>query len=290
MTSLDAEVESNETSLVGLIAQIREALGIELKDRFKDDFAKMHPLAAEYSIGKLDSGGTETKGATTWGSIRGWLLKHGLIFTQPLTRTTSYVQDVVQPQAYDAAVGAIEEKSNQLGFEKAELEQKQGKLVNKMGEDVVDDTRSLVNAGAQVFSTSKLVLQEFAFTDQVRPFLTLRSAYMDSNALAREMGLGEVQLHHLVTENMVKLLRSTQPHLNPQALRDNQRYQYMSSPGGHIGYQKWHRHYDATMAAFIIPFPPGQMTVDDLVIVMHNYYQSDHGMNITKRIPGVSLI
>jgi hypothetical protein len=73
-------------------------------------------------------------------------------------------------------------------------------------------------------------------------------------------------------------------------MRDNTRYQYMSSPGGHIGYETWHRHYDSTMFAFIATFPASQMKEADLVQAMHNYYQSDHGFNVTKRIPGVNLI
>lgn len=92
----------------------------------------------------------------------------------------------------------------------------------------------------------------------------------------------------MVTNRMVALLAAAQPQIKPHNLRN--RFIYWSSPGGHIGYESWHRHYDVTMALFIAKFPPGTMTAQDLIVSMHDYYQNDHGYNVTKRIPGVSLI
>jgi hypothetical protein len=39
-------------------------------------------------------------------------------------------------------------------------------------------------------------------------------------------------------------------------------------PGGHIGYETWHKDYDSAMASVIASFPPGQMTDDDLIFAM----------------------
>jgi hypothetical protein len=219
--------------------------------------------------------------------VRGWLLDNGLIFTQPMTRTTTYVQEVVQPQAKDAAQDALQILAEQHGFTLAQL-QAGGKQSEAMAEEAVDKSRSRVNSGGSPFTNAKFVLQEFAFSEQLRPYLTLRSAYAESRELAQAAGLGEKQEHHLVTNKMLSLLLASQPQIKPAALRD--RHIYWSSPGGHIGYEEWHRHYDATMAAFILKFPPGMMTEKDLIVEMHNYYQSDHGFSVTKRIPGVSLI
>jgi hypothetical protein len=206
------------------------------------------------------------------------LLEHGLIFSQPLTRTTSYVKEVAQPQAVYAAIDGIGIAAKENGLKVDEIAQAKGKSVEHIAEAVVERSRSDVNAGA------------FAFSEQIRPLTTLRSAYAESAALANEIGLGERQLHHLVTKDMVKLLKVSQPQIKPQEMRDNPDLQKMSAPGGHIGYEKWHRHYDATMAAFISFFPPGKMLPEDLILEMHNYYQSDHGFDITKRIPDVKLI
>lgn len=287
LSSMDADVVSSEQSLATLIAQIREALGIELKDRFPDEFAQMHVLARDYSITHLDKAPQETKGATSWGSVRAWLLANGLIFTQPMTRTTSYVRDVVQPQAEEAARDAVEILAEQSGFTIEDLIA-DGKQVATVGSEAVDKSRPRVNAGNSPFGAGKVVLQEFAFSEQIRPYLTLRSAYTVSRELAQAAGLGERQEHHLVTNKMVAILQASQPQIKPQQLRD--RYIYWSSRGGHIGYEKWHRHYDLMMSIFITKFPPGTMTVLDLLQEIHNYYQSDHGYNVTKRIPGVQLV
>jgi hypothetical protein len=169
VSTLDAEVESEEESLAHLIAKIREALGIELKDRFAKEFAKMHPLASEYCIEKLDSAPPAVKGATSWGPVRGWLLDKGLIFTQPLTRTTSYVQEVVQPQAKDGATDAIGLAADKHGFTTDDLVAEKKMELSEIGDAIVDHSRPAVNAGEVPFGLSKPILQEFAFSEQVRP-------------------------------------------------------------------------------------------------------------------------
>ena len=287
LKSLDDGVEASESSLAGLITQIREALGIELKDRFPQEFAKMHPLAREYIISKLDKADESVKGATDWSTVRAWLLVNGMIFTQPMTRTTTYVADTVQPQAVDSARDAIDILAEKSGFTLSDLTA-DGKQILTIATDAVEKSRSRINAGGSPFSTGKSILQEFAFTEAVRPYLTLRAAYSESRELAQAAGLGEKQEHHLVTNRMVALLAAAQPQIKPHNLRN--RFIYWSSPGGHIGYESWHRHYDVTMALFIAKFPPGTMTAQDLIVSMHDYYQNDHGYNVTKRIPGVSLI
>jgi hypothetical protein len=287
LKSMDDSVEGSEVSLASLIARIREALGIELKDRFPKEFEKMHVLARDYTIGRLDKADKTVKGATDWLTVRAWLLSNGLIYTQPLTRTANYVAQVVQPQAEDAACDAIDILAEKSGFTLEDLTA-DGKQVKAIGSEAVDKSRSRVNAGESPFATGKIALQEFAFAENIRPYLMLRSAYAESRELAQAAGLGERQEHHLVTNKMVNLLMATQAQIKPQALRN--RYIYWSSPGGHIGYETWHRHYDVTMAIFIAKFPPGTMKPEDLILEMHNYYQSDHGFNVTKRIPGVSLI
>jgi hypothetical protein len=287
---LDDEVESKENSLAALIAQIRGALGVDLRDRFRSEFEKMHPEASGYSVAKLDEGDSTVKGATSWPNVRNWLLAEGMIFRQPLTQTTTYVKNVAQPQAEYAADAALADKCEELGIDIVDLESKLGMKKSNAASEVVEKSRSQVNAGAGTFSLAKAVLQEFAFSEKVRPFLTLRSVYLDSDAVARALGLGPVQLHHLVTERMVAQLKASQPQLNPQQLRDNVKYQANSSPGGHFGYEKWHRHYDSEMKATISKYPPGQMQLSDLVLMIHNYYQSDHGFNITKKIPNVNLL
>ena len=287
LKTIDDSVEAEEASLAGLISKIREALGIELKDRFPQEFAKMHPLARDYVTSRLDKADKNVKGATEWHTVRGWLLANGLIFTQPMTRTTSFAAEVVQPQAVDSARDAIDILAEKSGFTLADLTA-DGKQLPTIAIEAVEKARSRVNAGGSPFATGKSILQEFAFTEAIRPYMTLRAAYAESRELAQAAGLGERQEHHLVTNKMVALLTASQSQIKPHDLRN--RFIYWSSPGGHIGYESWHRHYDVTMALFIAKFPPGKMTAQDLIVAMHNYYQSDHGFNVTKRIPGVSLI
>jgi hypothetical protein len=243
----------------------------------------MDSLASEYSIGKLEEAGTDVQTADNWQTVRAWLLENGLIFTQPLTRTTAFVREKTQPQAESAAHEAIKAAADQHGFSMEDIDQDKP-------EKIVDRSRSDVNSGTAPFSTAKYILQEWGFDIRIRPLLTLKNAYLESSALANEIGLGERQLHHLVTEKMVDALAIYQPHIPGQALRDNPGYQYMSSPGGHIGYERWHRDYDNHMLNFIRSFPPGALSLNRLTLEIHNYYQSDHGENVTKRIPGVNLL
>jgi hypothetical protein len=277
VTSLDDEKQE----LQNLIIQI--LLGLHLSIRFDREFAKMHLLSKEYSLSKLSESSEAIKAAPSWSPVRDWLLQNGLIFTQPMTRTTSFAREVNQPQARDAAQLAIGDAADEHGFKVADVP-------TDAAERIVERSRSDINAGAVPFETSKIVLQEFAFDQRIRPHLVLRHGFLESSALANTVGIGERQLHHLITVSMVAVLVLSQPQIPAQALRDSLRYQYWASPGGHIGYERWHRMYDAHMIAYITSFPPGQLTPMELITEIHNWYQSDHGEGVTRRIPGVSLI
>lgn len=279
------ELSKEEHDLADKLKQLFEVFGedwMPLGKRFAKEFAMMHPLAAEYTISKLEEADEPTQKAKTWQPVRAWLLVNGQIFTEPLTRTAKFVKEVTQPKAESAAESAVKNIADKNGFELQDLPTKVTNIVEK--------ERSDVNAGSVPFDTAKGILQEFGFNEGISPVLTLVRAYEQSSALFIELGLGEIQLHHLITEKMVAALNIAHPALPGQQLRDTSRYQYMSSPGGHIGYEKWHRDYDNYMVSFINSFPPGALNVDRLILEVHNYYQSDHGHNVTKRIPGVNLL
>ena len=278
------QVASEEDQYAAVLQRIWEALGLTtLAARFKREFDKMHPLAAEYCKSKLDSADDGVQKAQTWQPVRAWLVDNGLIFTQPLTRTTTFVATVTQPKAESAVDSAIEVVAKKNGFQAKDV------AADKPAK-IVERSRSDVNAGSPPFEQSKGILQEFGFDERISPVLTLKGAYVESAALANELGLGEIQLHHLITEKMVTALALYHPSFPGQQLRDTQKYQYNSSPGGHIGYERWHRAYDTYMVGFIASFPQGTLTQQRLILEVHNYYQTDHGENVTKRIPGVNLL
>jgi hypothetical protein len=243
----------------------------------------MHPIAKTYCLEKLEEAPDTIKGATSWGSVRNWLIANGMIFTQPLTRTTNYGRQVNQQHAEGSAHDAVAQVARANGFRVQDLPA-------NVHLAIVERSRSDVNAGTTPFDVAKGLLQDSALDTRIRPHLLLRYAYEDSAALANEVGLGERQLHHLITRSMVAALQASQPQLDAQAMRDNPTYQYMSSPGGHIGYETWHRHYDNQMLAYIRSVPPNTMTEAQLITRVHIYYQSDHGFGVTRRVPGVSLI
>lgn len=59
----------------------------------------------------------------------------------------------------------------------------------------------------------------------------------------------------------------------------------MSSPGGHIGYQRWHIDMDNEMIKFI-GRQGRDLTEKQLLRFIHDYYQRPDLIN---RIPGVDL-
>ncbi len=281
-----AELSKEEHALADKLRQLFEVFGEEwepLGERFKKEFQKMHELASEYSLGKLEEADPALRKSQTWQPVRAWLLAKGLIFTEPMTRTTKFVKEVTQPKAESAADSAIKDAANKYGFSVKDVPP-------AARNNIVDNSRSEVNAGSSPFDLAKGILQEFGFSEQISPVLTLKNAYLNSSALANELGFGEIQLHHLITNQMVAALAITQGQIPGQQLRDNTKYQYNSSPGGHIGYERWHRQYDSYMVGFITRFPSGTLTVDRLILEIHNYYQTDHGENVTKRIPGVNIL
>jgi Domain of unknown function (DUF4157) len=158
----DNVVEGVEDSLSSSLKLIMEKIYVEigLKERFKSEFAKMDVLASEYSLKKLKEDKTIQK-AGSWQEIRSWLLTNGLIFTQPLTTTTNFAKERTDPKAELAAQDAIKEVNSK-----------------KDASTIVEKNRSDVNAGIQPFDTAKSILQEYAFSENISPFLTLKKAYV----------------------------------------------------------------------------------------------------------------
>jgi hypothetical protein len=159
----DDAVESGQDTIKAKMAPIIEKIRLKLglKERFKAEFAKMDGLASEYSLQKLEEDKAIQK-AESWQLVRTWLLTNGLIFTEPLTRTTKFAKQRTQEKAKFAAEDAI-------------------KAVNsdKEAEKLVEKNRSKVNAGEEPFSLAKDILQEYAFSEQISPYLTLKKAYVD---------------------------------------------------------------------------------------------------------------
>jgi hypothetical protein len=94
----------------------------------------------------------------------------------------------------------------------------------------------------------------------------------------------EIQNHHLITNQMVDALDRV-GFQGGQALRARQDLQYLSSPGGHVGYEEWHRILDDDMVAFIY-LKRGSLTESGLLEFIQNYYQD---AAVAWRIPGVNL-
>jgi hypothetical protein len=92
------------------------------------------------------------------------------------------------------------------------------------------------------------------------------------------------QNHHLVTEQMVTALDEV-AFEGGESLRASERLQYLSSRGGHVGYEDWHRVMDRTMVDFI-KLKGESLTESTLLEFIHNYYQKP---TISWRIPGVDL-
>jgi hypothetical protein len=91
-----------------------------------------------------------------------------------------------------------------------------------------------------------------------------------------------IQKHHLVTEKMARALDELG--LSGQFLRKQDSLQYPSTPGGHVGYEDWHRNYDQHMLGFIETTPG--LTEEALLKEIHRYYQSGEA---AARIPDVDL-
>ena len=102
-----------------------------------------------------------------------------------------------------------------------------------------------------------------------------------ANLLAKKQA---IQNHHLVTNKMVSALNSVGFN-DAQALRKRTDLQYFSSPGGHIGYDSWHRAMDSHMVRYITR--QGQsLNEEKLLRHIHEFYQQPEAM---RRIPGVDL-
>tara|TARA_R110002124_G_scaffold104944_2_gene255424 strand:- start:372 stop:857 length:486 start_codon:yes stop_codon:yes gene_type:complete len=103
------------------------------------------------------------------------------------------------------------------------------------------------------------------------------------NANLKKAG-GVRQNHHLITNKMVDALDDI-GFSGGLALRNRKALQYMSSPGGHIGYERWHIDMDNDMLNFIRR-QGDDLTEVSLLRYIQNYYQHPDLMN---RIPGVDL-
>ncbi|MFT4559235.1 MAG: hypothetical protein ACI92S_004625, partial [Planctomycetaceae bacterium] len=90
------------------------------------------------------------------------------------------------------------------------------------------------------------------------------------------------QNHHLVTNQMAEALDDVG--LSGATLRARRGLQYMSAPGGHTGYERWHINYDVDMLRFIRNTPDLDETT--LLREIHRYYQSG---DVARRIPNVDL-
>ncbi|MEZ6133440.1 MAG: hypothetical protein R3C53_00885 [Pirellulaceae bacterium] len=77
----------------------------------------------------------------------------------------------------------------------------------------------------------------------------------------------------------------TQIGLPGQSLRNRVNLQYLTSPGGHIGQEKWHIAMENEMLSFIRRRGKS-LTEKELLEKLHDYYQKPE---IAGRIPGVNL-
>ncbi|MEM9826032.1 MAG: Ig-like domain-containing protein [Planctomycetota bacterium] len=94
----------------------------------------------------------------------------------------------------------------------------------------------------------------------------------------------ERQLHHLISNPMVRALEKV-GFANARTLRDSKAMQYLSSPGAHVGYEKWHRAADSHFVEFI-KRKGSSLTESDLIKEINRYYKSG---DIASRIPGVNV-
>jgi hypothetical protein len=94
------------------------------------------------------------------------------------------------------------------------------------------------------------------------------------------------QNHHLVSNPIVDALEEVGlSRETAMALRNNPALQKMSAPGGHVGWEKWHRAYDRHMADWVRK-QGTSLKVTDFFDEINRYYQSGEA---AIRIPGVNL-
>ncbi len=144
---------------------IREKLGLKsIKEEFAAEFDKMHISAKEYCFRKLDENPNDAvQHATSWGPVKSWLERNGMIFLQPMSQTTVFVDKVTQPKAQHAAQQAIDNENV---------------AANNTSEGTVEDNRSRVNAGSGgIFLDAKNALITFGFEFNRDPFNALVNFY-----------------------------------------------------------------------------------------------------------------
>jgi len=95
------------------------------------------------------------------------------------------------------------------------------------------------------------------------------------------------QNHHLISMPIVRALEEFAGISNEtaMALRNNPMLQKMSIPGGHVGWEGWHRAYDSYMVNYIQRKGPNFKFVD-FVNEIDRYYATGEP---ARRIPGVNL-
>ncbi len=171
-----------------------------IQERFKAEFAKMDELAAEYSLTKLKKiKNKKIKQADNWKVVREGLLKYGMIFKQPLSLATNFGKERTCKHALSAVESAVEEVIRKEKIPpKAEFKNAPKKIVKK--------SQPKVNKGSDIFETSKIVLQEYAFDKRISPVLTLKNAYIKSDELKNELGLGLAELVEIV--EMLKSMKN----------------------------------------------------------------------------------
>ncbi|MCO6044517.1 HINT domain-containing protein [Aeoliella sp. ICT_H6.2] len=101
---------------------------------------------------------------------------------------------------------------------------------------------------------------------------------------AQRSAINVIENHHLVSNKMLSALDDV-GFAGGHALRNRRSLQYMSSPGGHVGYEDWHRIMDDDMVRYIRQQGP-DLTENALLQHIHNYYQQPE---LSWRIPGVNL-
>jgi hypothetical protein len=100
----------------------------------------------------------------------------------------------------------------------------------------------------------------------------------------REVG---AQNHHLISNPIGDALQQVGLSAETvKALRDNPALQKMSIPGGHKGWETWHRAYDDYMVNYIQAKGPANFRVSEFFQEIETYYATGEA---ARRIPGVSL-
>lgn len=93
-----------------------------------------------------------------------------------------------------------------------------------------------------------------------------------------------IQNHHLITDSMVRAIDDI-GFAGGRAPRNRRSLQYLSSPGGHVGWEHWHRAMEKHLTAFITRRGP-KITEKRLLKEIQTYYQRS---DIRWRIPDVNL-